>query len=513
MNRTLSLFLLLAIAAAGHATPRPQFEITTDATFDPASVPAYAGAHEGIYQYIDSNLEAHLGHLQRWVRQRSISAQNDGIVDMAELLAADLTELGFVDVSLVPTDGHPGVFGYYDAGAEKSLVVYMMYDVQPADDNWEIADPFAGTLVENELGTVLMARGVSNQKGPQRAFLNAVEATIAASGSLPVNLYVVAEGEEEIGSVHFRQILAPYLDRLRQADGVFFPMNLQASDGSASLNLGVKGIVYFELEARGGESGGPTRSEIHGSYRAVVDSPAMRLVNAIASLTTADANTIAVEGYYDGLRGPTEAEQALINHLTASGFFERLREALRVERWIDGLDDREAILRYLFEPTMNINGIISGYTGDGGMTIVPHRALAKMDSRLPPGLDADVSMARIRQHLVKHGYGDIEVRQTSGYPAASSPVDAGLVQAMIQVLNKYQATPMVSPWLAGSAPFFHFTETLGLPFVFGGLGHGDGAHAPNEFMLIHPAPGVQAAGLAEVQKAYVDLLHALADID
>lgn len=513
MIRSLSLVLLLVAAVASHASSRPQFEISTDAVFDPAAVPAYSGDHDAIYRHIDANLDAHVAHLQRWVRQRSISAQSDGIVEMAQLLAADLTELGFVDVALVPTDGHPGVFGHYDAGAEKTLMVYMMYDVQPADDNWQIEDPFAGELLENELGTVLMARGVSNQKGPQRAFLNAVEATIASTGSLPVNLFVVAEGEEEIGSVHFDQILAPYLDRLRQADGAFFPMNLQAMDGSASLNLGVKGILYFELEARGGEQGGPTGSEIHGSFRAVVDSPAMRLVNAIASLTNPDANTVMVDGYYDGLRGPTEAEQALINHLAASGNFDRLRESLQVERWIDGLEGSAAILRYLFEPTMNINGIISGYTGEGGMTILPHRAVAKMDSRLPPGLDADASMDKIRNHLQAQGYGDIEIRQTAGYPAASSPVEAGLVQAMIQVLNKYQATPMVSPWLAGSAPFYHFTETLDLPFVFGGLGHGGGVHAPDEYMLIEPAAGIGAAGLADVQKAYVDLLYALAEAD
>jgi acetylornithine deacetylase/succinyl-diaminopimelate desuccinylase-like protein len=513
MVRSLFAALFLSLLLCGQVSARPQLEITTDAVFDPAAVPAFAGDYDAIYRHIDDNLEAHIAQLQRWVRQRSISAQNDGIAEMAELVASDLRAIGFDEVAIVPTDGHPGVFGYYDAGAEKTLLVYMMYDVQPVDDNWQIDDPFAGTLVENELGTVLMARGVSNQKGPQRAFLNAVESTIATTGSLPVNLYVVAEGEEELGSMHFDQILAPYLERLRQADGAFFPMNLQAPDGSASLNLGVKGILYFELEARGGAYGGPDGRDIHGSYRAVVDSPAMRLVEAIASLTSADANTIVVEGYYEGLRGPTEAEQALVNHLHASGHFEQLRDMLGVPRWIDGLEGSEAILRYLFEPTMNINGINSGYTGEGGMTILPHRAVAKMDSRLPPGLDADASMEKIRAHLIAHGYGDIEVRQTSGYPAASSPVDAGLVQAMIQVLNKYQATPMVSPWLAGSAPFFHFTETLDLPFVFGGLGLGGGAHAPDEYMLIHAAEGVAAAGLAEVQRAYVDLLHALAEVD
>lgn len=126
-------------------------------------------------------------------------------------------------------------------------MVYMMYDVQPVEDNWRIKDPFAGERVETELGTVLMARGATNQKGPKRAFLNALDAILKVDGTLPVNLLVVAEGEEELGSTHFGQVLAPYLDRLKAADGVFFPMNIPSPDGRVNLNLGVKGIVYFEL--------------------------------------------------------------------------------------------------------------------------------------------------------------------------------------------------------------------------------------------------------------------------
>src|SRR5690606_34957900 len=134
------------------------------------------GEHTAVYQRIERDLDAHLAQLQRWVRQRSISAQDDGVRDMAELLAGDLRELGFSEVALVETQGHPGVFGYYDAGAERTLVVYMMYDVQPIDPNWQIKDPFAGELVDLPVGRVLMARGATNQKGPQRAFLNAVDA-------------------------------------------------------------------------------------------------------------------------------------------------------------------------------------------------------------------------------------------------------------------------------------------------------------------------------------------------
>jgi acetylornithine deacetylase/succinyl-diaminopimelate desuccinylase-like protein len=509
---TLSLACALAALPGVHAqSPRPDRVFSTSEAFDAAAIPAYAGRHDAVYARIDADLDAHIAGLQRWVRQRSISAQDDGIDAMAALVADDLRTLGFQEVELVQTPGHPGVLGYYDAGAATTLVVYMMYDVQPIEANWRIADPFAGELVEHALGTVLMARGATNQKGPQRAFLNAVDAILRTHGTLPVNLYVVAEGEEELGSPNFGAVLEPWLARLKTADGAFFPMNIQRPDGDASLNLGVKGIVYFELESRGGDWGGPARAEVHGSMKALVDSPALRLVQAIASMTSADGNTIVIPGYYDAVQAPSLQEQRLVNGLAAQGDDGAMREALGVARWIDGVEGRDAIVRELYDPTLNIDGIWSGYTGEGVKTILPHVATAKLDSRLPPGLEPEDAYRMIRTHLDANGFEEIVLRPMSGYPAAATPVDAPLVQAAIGVLNKYGATPRVSPWLAGSAPFYQFTRTLGLPFVFGGLGHGSGAHAPDEYMLVHPAPGVAAAGLADAEKAYVDMLYALGE--
>jgi acetylornithine deacetylase/succinyl-diaminopimelate desuccinylase-like protein len=243
---------------------RPQFSITTDARYDAATVPAYRGAHADVYAHIDANLPAHLGNLQRWVRQPSVSAQNKGIQEMATMLRDDLTKIGFRETQLVPTSGHPGVFGYYDAGAPKTLVVYMMYDVQPVEpDGWRV-NAFDGTIVDHPLGRVLMARGATNQKGPERAFLNALESIVATRGKPPVNLLVVAEGEEELGSPNYPEVIAKFADRLRRANGVFFPFNSQDPSGRAQMSLGVKGITYFELEARGDSTRGPIWAEIHG---------------------------------------------------------------------------------------------------------------------------------------------------------------------------------------------------------------------------------------------------------
>ncbi|HEV2129926.1 MAG TPA: M20/M25/M40 family metallo-hydrolase, partial [Longimicrobiaceae bacterium] len=487
--------------------------ITTTEGFDAARIPAYRGEHPEVYAQIDRNQQQHLENVRRWLRQPSISAENVGIQQMAEMLRDDLRRIGFQEAELVPTSGHPGVWGYYDAGAEKTLAIYMMYDVQPVEpEGWRVP-PFEAQLVDHQHGRVVMARGATNQKGPQRAFLNAVEAIIRATGGLPVNLMVAAEGEEELGSPHYEQIIERYEERLRTADGVLFPFNGQAPDGGVSMFLGVKGIVYFELEARGGERGGPQEAEIHGSYKVLVDSPVWRLTQALASLTSEDGNTILVPGYYDAIRPPTEEEQRL-----AAGMLrdwterERLQQqGLGVAEWIDGMRGEESLMRGYFNTTLNINGIYGGYTGEGVKTILPHRAVAKVDSRLVPNQTPDEALRLIREHLDRQGFTDIELRKLSGYPPAQTSVEAPLVQAAIATYNKHGFTPSVTPRIFGSAPYYVFTERLGLPMIAGGLGHGSGAHAPNEYMVIEPRQGSRVAGLAEIEKFYVDLLYALAE--
>jgi acetylornithine deacetylase/succinyl-diaminopimelate desuccinylase-like protein len=412
----------------------------------------------------------------------------------------------------VPTSGHPGVWGFHDAAAPRTLIVYMMYDVQPVESSGWTVDPFEARVVDHPLGRALMARGATNQKGPERAFLNAVEAIVATRGKLPVNLMVVAEGEEELGSPHFPEIVAKYEPRLREAAGVLFPFNTQSGAGRVSLSLGVKGIVYFELEARGGAWGGPRDAEIHSSYKAITDSPALRLAQALASLTTDDGNTIVVPGYYDAIRAPSAEEEELVNGMVDEWSRQEAldRQSMGIARWIDGMSGREALLEYLFGTTINIDGIWGGYTESGLKTILPHKATAKLDSRLVPDQTPDEAVRLIRAHLDAKGFKDVELRKLAGYPPAQTSVSAPLAKASIGVYRKHGITPAVTPRLAGSAPYYIFTERLKLPMILGGLGHGSGAHAPNEYMVIESKPATRVAGLAEIEKFYVDLLYALA---
>ena len=513
-----SLFLIAACeqaappaAPADDTVTRPSFSLATDEAYNFDGIPAYLEAHQDVYDHIDANLDGHLANIQRWLRQPSISAQNDGIQEMAEMLREDLEALGFAEAELVPTDGHPGVWGYYDAGADKTLVVYLMYDVQPVNpEDWD-SPPFAANVIDHPLGKVIMARGATNQKGPERAFLNALESIIAVDGTLPVNIMVAAEGEEELGSPHYPQIVDAYEERLKSADAVLFPFDSQRPDGTVNIILGVKGIVYFEMIAQGGEWGGPAAAEIHGSWKAIVDSPVWRLVQALSTMVSEDGNTILVPGYYDDIRQPNVEESQLINAGIEQWSDQQLQEMMAVSRWIDDKSGTDAVVEYLFTTTMNIDGIWGGYTGEGVKTILPHKATAKVDSRLPPDIDPDEALAKIRAHLDNNGFGDVEIRKLSGYPAAQTSISDPAVQAALSVFKKYADNVAVQPRTAGSAPFYQFTQRLGLPLIPAGLGFGTGAHAPNEIILIEPGPGTGAAGLADIEKAYVDFVYALAN--
>ena len=509
---------MTATPAAAQTTDKPikppKTMFSTTEAFDAAKVPAYKGKHDKVYAHIDAHQDEHLENLRRWVRQRSISAQNDGIQEMAKLVEADLKTLGFQETAIVPSSGHPGVWGYLDAKAKKTLVVYMMYDVQPIEPTGWKVEAFDGALVDDpRFGQVLMARGATNQKGPERAFLNAVASIIAVNKKLPVNLMILAEGEEELGSPHYPELIGKYEARLKTADGVFFPMNSQSPAGKVSMPMGVKGIWYVELESIGGPQGGPKEAEVHGSLKSILDSPVWRLAHALASLTTVDGNTCLVPGFYDSIRAPNLEEQKLANGVRPAWLAEeqQRKDALKVDRWINGMTAEETLYENLFNPSFNIDGLVSGYTGVGTKTILPHKAVAKLDVRMVPNQTPEEMMTKFRAHLDAQGFKDIQITQLSGYPAAQTSVEAPLVKAAIGTFIKHGVVPTVLPRLAGSAPYHVFTDRLKLPLVTAGMGHGSAQHAPNEYMVIKPKAGSKVAGLADVEKFYVDLLYALAE--
>jgi acetylornithine deacetylase/succinyl-diaminopimelate desuccinylase-like protein len=432
----------------------------------------------------------HAGNVQRlqdWIALPSIAAEDLAYPQGAERMAMLLRDAGFQKVEIVPTAGKPGVFATLDAGAPRSVGVYFMYDVKQYDPKEWSSPPLAARIVDKPgYGKVMVGRGAVNQKGPEAAFLAALHAFKATGRKLPVNLVLVAEGEEEIGSPHFTELVrAPQVQAaLAGTVGVFMPTAMQDLDGMVTVSLGAKGIVELELVASGEKWGrGPTR-DIHSSLKAMVDSPAWRLVKALDTLVSDDGNTIVVDGYP---KAPpiSEEHKAMIRAATAPDSEKVLKEAMGVSRWIDDLDYQLAQERLESQPTINIEGLVGGYTGPGGKTILPHRAVAKLDMRLVPGMSFDGAVSALKAHLARRGYGDIEVNVTGGYNPTQTAADSALIKAQLAVLQAHGGKPLLWPRNAGSYPGFAFTDPpLSLPAGHFGLGSGGGAHAPDEYYVI-----------------------------
>lgn len=450
--------------------------------------------------------------LQEWIALPSIAAENLNYPAGAEHMAKLAREAGFQHVAIVETNGKPGVFATLDAGAKTTVGLYFMYDVKQYDPAEWSSPPLEARLVDRPgVGKVMMGRGAVNQKGPQMATLAALQAIRAAGRKMPVNLVLVAEGEEEIGSPNIRQLVyRPEVEAaLRKTIGVFMPSASQDLNGVVTVSLGAKGIVELELVSSGERWGRGPAKDVHSSLKAMVDSPAWRLVKALDTLVSDDGNTILIDDY-PAPRALTNDEKAMIAEAIKRRDEETAKRVYGVRSWIDDLPWQLANERLVSQPTVNIQGLVGGYTGPGGKTVLPHRAAAKIDLRLVPGMTFDGAVAALRAHLAKRGYGDIEVNVTGGYDPTETPASARLVQAQLSVLRRAGLDPILWPRNAGSYPGYVFTNApLSLPSAHFGLGHGSGAHAPDEYYVIESAnPNVE--GFDGAVMSFVEYLYELA---
>src|SRR5947208_4963555 len=252
-----------------------------------------------VWAEIEKRHDEAVERLQEWVRQPSIAAENRGVNQGCDLTMRLLRDAGFGQVTKVPTEGQPGIFASLDAGAPRTLGLYFMYDVKQADPAEWSSPPWEAALVEKpELGKVLVGRGAVNQKGPEAAFLAALHANRGAGRKLPLNLVLVAEGEEEIGSPHFPQVVRrpEVMQALAKCAGITMPSAAQEPDGEVTINLGAKGIIECELVAHGEKGGRGPAKDIHSSLRAAVDSPSFHLVKALDALVTSDCVDPAIDG-------------------------------------------------------------------------------------------------------------------------------------------------------------------------------------------------------------------------
>ena len=495
-------------AAAGAATLAFPRWAAAEATG--SAVPAYDAELDPIRAEVEKRHDETVQRLQQWIRQPSIAAENRGMNEGCELTMQMLRDAGFQQVTKVPTDGQPGIFATLDAGAPRTLGLYFMYYVKQVDPKEWSSPPWDAALVDKPgFGKVLMGRGAVNQKGPEATFLAALHAIRGAGRKLPMNFVLVAEGEEEIGSPHFPQIVRrPEVQAaLKKCFGIFMPAAAQSPDGQVTITLGAKGVVELELVSSGERWGRGPRLDIHSSNKARVDSPAWHLVQALNTLVSADGNDPAIEGFAAKARPLSPAEKTMIANAASRMNEEVTKKLLGVDHWVHDVSFQESLEMLMSRPTVNIEGLVGGYTGPGGKTILPHRAVAKIDMRLVPDMTAADALAALKAHLAKHGFSDVEVNMTGGYDPTSTPVDASLIRAQMAVYRRGGIDPVMLPRNAGSWPGYVFTgDPLRLPAGHFGLGHGSGAHAPDEYYVIESSnpkvQGINGAVFSHIEYLY-----------
>ena len=481
-----------------------------------SGVPAFAADDMAdVKKAIAAGHNAAVKRLQDWIALPTIAAEKRNTPQGADYMAKLASDAGFQHVGVVQTTGIPGVFATMDNGAAKTLGVYFMYDVKQFDPKEWTSPPLEAKIVDHpDMGKVMVGRGAVNQKGPEATFLAALYAMKAAGRKLPVNLVLVCEGEEEIASPHFSEIVRKpnVLEALHKCVGVMIPSPSQDTSGDVVIELGAKGVMEVELISSGAKWGRGPLKDLHSSYKAAVDSPAWHLVEALQTLVTPDGNKPAVEGWYENVVPLTQHQKDLIAAATAAQNEQREMAALGVSHWIDDLPFEKAMERLAAEPTINIEGLVGGYTGPGGKTILPGRVVAKLDCRLVPNMTFEEAKRKLRAHLDKHGFQDIEMDVTGGYDPTQVDEKSAFIQAQVATYKALGINVTFSARSAGSWPGINFTGApVSLPAGDFGTGFGTGAHAPDEYYVIE-STNPKINGMDDATLAYIDYFYTIAQM-
>jgi len=500
--------LLMMTAAAGLSAAMPRRLWAADSI-------SFGGDLSAVKAAIVKQQPEAIKRLQDWIALPSIAAENRNMKEGAQRMADLLKEAGFQTATIMPTDGQPGVFATLDAGAKRTVGMYFMYDVKQFEPSEWSSPPLEAKIVDKApFGKVMIGRGAINQKGPEATFLAALHALKAAGKKSPVNIVLVAEGEEEIGSPHFGQVVhkPEVLKALSKCHEVFMPFASQSPQGSVEVFLGAKGLIEVELVSSTEKWGHGSKDDIHSSYKAALDSAVWHLVKALDTLVSEDGNDPAIDGWYEHVKPLTDRQKQLIAEKVASSKEEDVKKLMGVQHWVRDLDYRAALERLAQEPTVNIEGMIAGYTGPGGKTILPSKATAKLDFRLVPDQTAADAEAKLKAHLAKRGFGDIEVKVSGGYDPTQTDENSSLIKASVATYKEEGMSVSLAPRLGGSWPGYIFTGApVSLPAGHFGTGHGSRAHAPDEYYVIESSnPKVQ--GMADATLAYVKHLYALASV-
>ena len=425
-----------------------------------------------IFAWIDAHQDEFVKDLQRLVRQPSISAQNIGLRECAALVCEMMHEDGLPAQQFELSGGPPIVMGELQSKRnKKKLMAYAHYDVQPPEplDKW-VFPPFSGEISDGRV----WGRGATDNKSGLLAFVKAAEAWMNCTGDVPVTLKFMFEGEEEIGSPHLGPFVAEnpemfQCDAMHCLDG-----GMNSSEPVPEIDLGLKSVLYVELVAHG------ANSDIHSLNAPLVPQPAWDLVRALNTLID-EKRHILIEDWYEGWAEPDEDDIRLIKDKVNRMDIDQLKKEWGLAEFALGRDGFEAMKARAFEPTCNICGLTAGYQGPGDKTIVPCEARAKIDFRLPPFIDPSKSLEKLRRHLDKNGFKDIEVISVFGdspEPPYKISVKENISQAVIEAAEMVYGIP---PIINGVSAEGTILRHVWMPTVLTGFAQPDcNLHAPNE---------------------------------
>jgi acetylornithine deacetylase/succinyl-diaminopimelate desuccinylase-like protein len=483
-----------------------------------------APGRDAVYRHIEANAEAHLAAIRALIRQPSVSLEKQSLGSCAALMRDALAAAGCADAAVVEVgDAYPGVYARVDSGRKATLLVYGHYDVRPVGVETWSHEPFAADVAPfGGFPNAVIGRGAA-AKGPLQAFINAVGSMLAVDGSLPVNLVFLLEGAEILGSPNYDKLVAARQAEVSRATGLYGPRASQDARGTVAINLGYKGLIYLELAASGAAWGrGPVAGAVHSATQAVVDSPAWRLVQALATITDATGTKVAVPELLEALAPgkPIAAwEEPLVDALATrfesgdpNGLIPGLTPQTPAKLFRDDLKGRALLERYMYGPSVNISGLRSGYTGPGTKSfLLPDIATATLDIRLVTETPAREILAILRRHLDAHGFADVAIDARCAYDWNQTSVDADLVRAGLGLLESRGLPTAIWPMQAYGGPWAHFARTFGIPSVQGlAPGHGARIQTSDEFFVIEGKDSI--VGLTGLERYFVDFLDAYAAV-
>lgn len=431
---------------------------------------------EQLYQWVDDNEQELLEELCTLLRQPSIASTNTGIEECAELTRKIMENAG-IKTEIFKTKGSPILIGRVKGKAEKTILLYGHYDVQPPDpvELWDY-DPFGAQIEDGKI----YARGSIDDKGNFMCAVHAIKAYHDMGVTPPVNVLFLIEGEEEVSSTNLPEFMRTHKDLLK-ADALLDLDDCVQPDGKEGrpkVVTGEKGNCYVELVCE-------IRREFHSMMAPIIPNPAWRLIWALSTMKDANER-ITIDNFYDEIRENTPAEHRIIEEMEAYWDEQEWLKESGQKSYLCNSTGANALKRLYFEPTCNICGIKGGYIGEGRKTIIPEKASVKIDFRTVPGQSKEQILGLLRKHLDKRGFNDIQINYLGGSHWFRSPVDHPAALALREAVNEgFGCPPAVLVTYPGSGPGDVFEEILGIPQVCSGFGPlGDRLHAPNEYMTI-----------------------------